>query len=346
MLCGLLFAKAYKARGWESRPSTAEEIGDLPYYTFKQAGETQVKPGAEAWLTTHAVETILDAGLIPILSLKGRNTVRVVNLQSIARPGSPLLLSGSRSTTSPPPAASVAANAPAAAGPSIVARSRPKPAEPPPASEPVVKSISASKATPSKKRPESAAAPPARAGGPPQSDEDLGQRTLAAVVFTDAVNFSKRASHDEEEALILLNRDIRLMGQITERFGGQVLKSTGDGLLIYFQSAIKAVACAMEIQRELTRFARTVDPSHVLEHRIGIHLGDVFVTENDVMGDSVNIAARLQTEAHPGGICISQIVHDVVKHRLQFEATLLGARELKNIREAMAVYEIRVQVTD
>lgn len=168
----------------------------------------------------------------------------------------------------------------------------------------------------------------------------LGQRTLAAIVFTDAVNFSGMAQANEEHALRLLQRDTAGIRAIAAGHEGQVLKSTGDGLLIFFNSAVQAVSCSLQIQRWLASEAARLAPGDVLLHRIGIHLGDVFVSESDVMGDGVNIAARLQSEAEPGGICISQTVYDVVKNQLGIKTTCLGPRELKNIRQSVPVYRI------
>lgn len=170
--------------------------------------------------------------------------------------------------------------------------------------------------------------------------EIKGHRSLAAIVFTDGVGFSALMSADEERTLELIRRDLQLMSECCMKFEGHVLKSTGDGLLIYFASAISAVACALEIQKALATAATNLSPDDILRHRIGIHLGDVFFSEDDVMGNGVNIAARLQTLAPPGGICISQTVYDVVKSGLPVSATYLGPQELKNIREAVPVYQI------
>lgn len=167
-----------------------------------------------------------------------------------------------------------------------------------------------------------------------------GHRTLAAIVFSDVVNFSGKMSVAEEHTLYLVHRDLDVMMKLCQQFQGRVLKGTGDGLLMYFNSAVQAVACSLEIQKVLAEQAATLPPKEVLQHRIGIHLGDVFVSETDVMGDGVNIAARLQAEADPGGICISQIVYDVVKKRLEMQATYLGARELKHIQELVPIYQI------
>ncbi|MBW4578323.1 MAG: adenylate/guanylate cyclase domain-containing protein [Tildeniella nuda ZEHNDER 1965/U140] len=172
------------------------------------------------------------------------------------------------------------------------------------------------------------------------TSELRGQRTLATVVFTDCVGFSARMSVDEDHTLDLIRRDLKYMKQLCGQYEGRVLKSTGDGLLMCFTSAVKAVECAMEIQKNLTEKAVTLPPEDALEHRIGIHLADMFITATDVMGNGVNIAARLQTEAEPGGICISQTVFDVIKASLHVESDYLGPRELKNIREVVPVYRI------
>lgn len=167
-----------------------------------------------------------------------------------------------------------------------------------------------------------------------------GHRTLATVVFTDCVGFSARMSVNEEHTLDLIRRDLNLMKKICEDLDGRVLKSTGDGLLMCFSSAVKAVDCAIKIQRAISQASAQLQPSDVLLHRVGIHLADMYITETDVMGNGVNIAARLQTEAEPGGICISQTVYDVAKHGLQLVAEYLGPRELKNIREVIPVYKV------
>jgi class 3 adenylate cyclase len=171
-------------------------------------------------------------------------------------------------------------------------------------------------------------------------EQPASRRALAAIVFTDTAGSSTLMGENEEKTLKLMQRDFELMTRLCNEHAGKVLKSTGDGLLMYFESAVQAVACALQVQHGIMEQARKLPADQVLMHRIGIHLGDVFVSETDVMGDGVNIAARLQTEAEPGGICISQTVYDVVKNRLAVQATYLGPRELKNIKDAIPVYQI------
>jgi class 3 adenylate cyclase len=171
----------------------------------------------------------------------------------------------------------------------------------------------------------------------------LGLRTLAAIVFTDVVSFSAHMGRDEVKTLGLINRDFAEMRRLCETRGGAVLKTTGDGLLCYFASAVEAVACALDMQKHFAALGKTLPPGEALQHRIGIHLGDVLVQDQDVMGDGVNIASRLQAEAEPGGICISQTVYDVVKNKIELKATYLGARDLKNIAQAVPVYRLLLE---
>lgn len=174
-------------------------------------------------------------------------------------------------------------------------------------------------------------------------DLNQGQRTLAAIVVTDAVGFSARMSVDEEHTLKLIHQDLRLMEKCCQQHEGKVLKSTGDGLLMYFGSAVQAVSCSIKIQKTLTKLRAEAEGA--LLHRIGIHLGDVFLSQSDVMGNGVNIAARLQTQAAAGGICLSQVVYDVVRSRLALNAISMGALQLKNIKEPISAYRINFETS-
>lgn len=185
-----------------------------------------------------------------------------------------------------------------------------------------------------------------QAPGIPMADRPSGtnsQRTLAAIVFTDAVSFSARMQKDEVGTLRILQRDFGEMRRICAEHEGAVLKTTGDGLLMTFSSAVHAVACALAMQRQFAAEAKEELASKILLHRIGIHIGDIIVQDQDVMGDGVNIAARLQAEAEPGGICISQTVYDVVKNKIELQAVHLGPRDLKNISQAIPVYRLLLE---
>ncbi|MEM9906173.1 MAG: adenylate/guanylate cyclase domain-containing protein [Cyanobacteria bacterium P01_D01_bin.44] len=166
------------------------------------------------------------------------------------------------------------------------------------------------------------------------------QRMLAAIVVTDAVGFSTRMSEDEETALRVIHQDLNLISELCQYFEGQVLKSTGDGLLMYFFSAVQAVECALEIQKTFVQFSAEHEAADHFTHRIGVHLGDVFINQADVMGTGVNIAARLEAACDPTGVCISQTVYDVIKSRLELNAHFLGDLQLKNIQEAVPAYQL------
>lgn len=175
----------------------------------------------------------------------------------------------------------------------------------------------------------------------------LGENVLAAIVFTDVKDSTQKQHKNQQPTLAAIHRDLKLMTNLCQQFEGQVLKCVGDGLLMYFLSAVKAVKCAQEIQKALVAApgepkdddVETL-PDTCLQHRIGIHLADVFFNGTDVQGDGVNIAARLQSEAEPGGICISWIVYEAVKTHLQLQVLRREDRNLKGIEEPVLLYHL------
>lgn len=178
---------------------------------------------------------------------------------------------------------------------------------------------------------------------PPQSSTNPIHKpkiTLAAIVFTDVVNSTQMMVANQTQMLESLTRDFQLMRDICNRYEGQVLKSMGDGLLMYFNSAVKAVSCTQEIQKTLVRSAAFLPSEQVLYHRMGIHLGDVFFSGNDVLGEGVNMAARLQGQACMNGICISKTVYEVVKNHIHLEAKFMGSKPLKGFPEPVDLYQI------
>ena len=166
------------------------------------------------------------------------------------------------------------------------------------------------------------------------------QRSLAAIVVTDAVGFSKRMSQDEDKALSMINRDLQLIEELCDFFEGKILITVGDGVLMYFISAVQAAACAVELQKTFLGFANPPQAEEHFTHRVGVHLGDIFFNQQDMMGTGVNIAARLEAAAQPGSICMSKVVYDVVKSRLELDADYLGELTLKNISENVAAYNV------
>ena len=166
------------------------------------------------------------------------------------------------------------------------------------------------------------------------------QRKLAAIMFTDMVGFSALSQRSEALALELLEEHRRIVRGILPRHGGREVKTTGDGFLIEFPSALAAVQCAVEIQNAFHDRNQTSPPERQLRLRIGIHVGDVVMHEGDIHGDGVNIAARLEPLAPAGGICVSNAVHEQVRNKLEQTFASLGPAELKNIELPVAVHRV------
>jgi class 3 adenylate cyclase len=169
-----------------------------------------------------------------------------------------------------------------------------------------------------------------------------GEQVLAAIMFTDVESFTTVMAADEKRALMLLDRDYRVMERCCQEFSGLILKSLGDGLLIYFSNAENAVSCAIAIQHDLEKAAMELVPQDVLKHRIGIHFGDVIFSGTDVMGNAVNMAARLQKESPAGGVGISQTVYDAIRGRLDIPFLYAGRRRLRGIQEPVPIYHFPV----
>lgn len=168
------------------------------------------------------------------------------------------------------------------------------------------------------------------------------ERKLTAIMFTDIQNFSKIMGDDEDQALHILDRHKEILLPIITDFEGSILKFMGDGILVEFKSGVQAVRCGMKIQDMLKTHNKGLQKPKKIFLRIGIHIGDVVVVDEDIYGDGVNIAARLQPLAEPGGVCISQAVYDVVQNRVEVQTISLGERELKNIKNAVGIYKVVV----
>jgi adenylate cyclase len=170
------------------------------------------------------------------------------------------------------------------------------------------------------------------------------QRKLAAILVADAVSYSKLMRADETATLALLNtiRHGTIDPRIVE-YGGRPVKWVGDGLIAEFPSAVDAVQCAADIQRTIAALNREADPANRMEFRVGINFGDVIVENDDLFGDGVNVASRLEAIADPGGICLSGTVHDQVWDKLDLDFEERGLRELKNIADPVRIYAINLQ---
>ena len=169
-------------------------------------------------------------------------------------------------------------------------------------------------------------------------------RKLAAILVTDVVGYTRLAGADEDRTLARL-RALRsdLIDPTISVHHGRIVKRTGDGSLIEFRSVVDAVGCAIEVQNGMVERNAGLPPERRIEFRIGIHLGDVVEeADGDLMGDGVNIAARLEGIAEPGGICLSEQAYWQVKGRLDLTALDLGPTQLKNIAEPIRVYSLEV----
>jgi adenylate cyclase len=167
-------------------------------------------------------------------------------------------------------------------------------------------------------------------------------RRLAAILAADVAGYSRLMGVDEEGTHERFQAHFRELvnPKITEH-RGRIVKNTGDGFLAEFVSVVDAVRCAVEVQREMAESEPDVAEDRRIRFRIGINLGDVIVEEHDIFGDGVNVAARLEGLAEPGGICISRVVRDQVRDRLDYAFEDLGDQSVKNIARPVRAYRVR-----
>ena len=169
------------------------------------------------------------------------------------------------------------------------------------------------------------------------------ERRLAAILAADVAGYSRLMGADEEGTLVALTAIRRELGdpKIAEH-RGRIVKTTGDGLLAEFASVVDAVRYAVEVQREMVRRNADVPADKRIEFRIGINLGDIIIDEGDIYGDGVNVAARLDALAEPGGICVSRVVRDQVRDKLDLAFEDLGEQHVKNIARPVRVYRVPI----
>ena len=166
-------------------------------------------------------------------------------------------------------------------------------------------------------------------------------RRLAAVLAADVVGYSRLMEADEVGTLARLKTvRLELIDPAIANCKGRIIKTTGDGILVEFQSVTEALRCAVDFQERMARRNRDMSASRALLYRIGINLGDLIVEQDDIFGDGVNVAARLKSIAEPGGICISGAVYDQVGDRLPIAYEDLGEQHVKNISRAIRVYKV------
>src|SRR5438552_3493663 len=173
------------------------------------------------------------------------------------------------------------------------------------------------------------------------------RRRLMAILAADMVGYSRLVELGETGTLARLKTHrIELIDPSIAKNNGRIVKTTGDGMLIEFASAADAVECAVEIQRRMARRNADVEPERQIRFRIGINLGDIIVEDDDVLGDGVNIAARLQTIADAGGISVSQAVRDELAHKLDIRFEDMGEQALKNISRPLRMFRVALDNVD
>jgi class 3 adenylate cyclase len=168
------------------------------------------------------------------------------------------------------------------------------------------------------------------------------ERRLAAIFAGDVAGYSRLMGHDEAgtlERLRALRREL-LDPKIAEH-RGRLVKTTGDGLLVEFGSVVDALRCAVEVQREMVGRNADVPSDNRIELRIGINVGDIVVEDGDIFGDGVNVAARLEALAEPGGICVSARVQEDAAGKLDLAFEDIGEQQLKNIVRSVRAYRVR-----
>ena len=164
---------------------------------------------------------------------------------------------------------------------------------------------------------------------------DRVKRRLAAVLAADVAGYSRLMGSDEEGTLARLKAFRKsLVDPAIASHRGRIVKTTGDGMLVEFASVVDAVRCPVEVQR-VTQHDQDVPQNTRIELRIGIHVGDIIIDDNDIFGDGVNIAARLEGIAEPGGVCISDDAYRQVRGKVEVTCDDLGPQILKNITEPM-----------
>jgi adenylate cyclase len=167
------------------------------------------------------------------------------------------------------------------------------------------------------------------------------ERRLTAILAADVAGYSRLMGVDEEGTLAALKKVRREVAdaKVTEH-RGRIVQTGGDSLLVEFFSVVDAVRCALEMQREMARRNADIAKDRRIEFRVGINLGDIIVDQNDIFGDGVNVAARLETLAEPGGICVSRVVRDQVRDKLDVSFEDMGQQQVKNIARPVRTYRV------
>jgi len=171
------------------------------------------------------------------------------------------------------------------------------------------------------------------------AEQDL-ERRLATILSADVAAYSRLMAEDEEQTLRVFRGHKEIFEKLVAAHRGRVFNTAGDAILAEFGSAVEAVRCATEIQAALRTRNDQLPPNRQVQFRIGVNIGDVMVQEQDLLGDGVNVAARLQSAASPGGVCISGSVYDQIRNRLSLSFKPLGDMRFKNIPQPVRTFSI------
>src|ERR1700730_9968287 len=169
------------------------------------------------------------------------------------------------------------------------------------------------------------------------------ERKLTAILCADVFGYSRLMGGDEEATLVTLTAHRKIIDSLIEQRHGRFVNSAGDSVLAEFASVVEAVNCAVDIQTTLKAENAKLPPERRMEFRIGVNLGDVMVEGDQIYGDGINVAARLESLADPGGICISGTVHEQVRDKLALIYEDAGEQEVKNIARPVRVFRIMLQ---
>ncbi len=173
--------------------------------------------------------------------------------------------------------------------------------------------------------------------------EEGFKRKLTAILSADVAGYSRLMDQDEEATIRTLTTYRSAISDLVQQYRGRVVDTTGDNLMAEFTSAVDAVKCALEVQRELAERNAELSHERRMEFRIGLNIGDVVEEEDRIYGDGVNIAARVEGLAEAGGICISGRVYDQVENKLDLKCEFLGEQKVKNITRPVRVYQVRTE---
>jgi len=168
-------------------------------------------------------------------------------------------------------------------------------------------------------------------------------RALAAIMITDIVGFSKEMEDNEERTYSKLLVHNEMIRKNIKKNKGEEIKTIGDAFLVRFKSAVDAVKAAINIQKQFLKYNKNRKAVDQILVRIGIHIGDILIKDNDVFGNGINIASKIEPLAEPGGICISADAYNVVKNSIDIKVLSLGRKELKNIEEPPEIFKILIE---